>query len=74
MHTSSHEYRPLATLLIGRLSELGLPWVYGVGPFGARFVVEGVELTPDEVADRHFEGGRAAALAARWPSARRPAA
>ncbi len=60
-------FRSLTVLLIGRLTELDLRWVYGVGPGGARFVVDGVELTPAEVADRHFEGGREAALAARWP-------
>ena len=54
-------------LLISRLTELDLGWVYGGGPAGARFVVDGVELTPAEVADRHFEGGWEAALAARWP-------
>ena len=65
--TPQFRFRSLTVLLIGRLNELGLRWVYGVGPEGARFVVEGVELTPIEVADRHFEGGWEAALAARWP-------
>ncbi len=65
--TPQSTFQSLTVLLIGRLNELGLHWVYGVGPEGARFVVEGVELTPTEVADRHFEGGWEAALAARWP-------
>ena len=60
-------FRSLTVLLISRLTELDLRWVYGVGPAGARFVVDGVELTPAEVADRHFEGGWETVLAARWP-------